>query len=433
MGKSRLLIAALAFAVAGPIAGSVRADEADARKAARELNALTGMDTVKGRLKEMLEEKGKGARLVAEIAALAKEKKVQLSYNAAYVLALTAGEDKDLSASEAFFRICMNAAAKLQSPQRLLESYGGLIDVLYEAKKYPEAANVCRELLELKTDDGKPRIVIRAFTNRFGEYDFIEDDAFDSAKRLRPGVHRLLIQAMAKQGKFDQALKLVDNLIKATDHWQERALRGWVLREAGQYADAAKVYEEVINRVQKDTDIDAEDRDQAEDRYRYILSNVYVDMRQIDKAAEQLQTLMKKKPDEPGYLNDLGYIWADHEMKLEEAEKMIRRALELDAKRRKDDPELKETENGAYLDSLGWVLFKQKRSKEALKELLKAVEDKAAQHIEIFDHLGDVYLSLGDRAKALDAWRQGLKFVGEGRRELERKEIVERKIEKHSK
>ena len=48
-------------------------------------------------------------------------------------------------------------------------------------------------------------------------------------------------------------------------------------------------------------------------------------------------------------------------------------------------------DNGAYLDSLGWVLFRQQRFKEAKEALLKAVEDKSAQHIEIYDHLGDTY------------------------------------------
>ena len=57
------------------------------------------------------------------------------------------------------YRILTERAVKLQSPQKLTESYGGLIDLYYDAKKYAEAAKVCREVLELKTTDGKPRDV----------------------------------------------------------------------------------------------------------------------------------------------------------------------------------------------------------------------------------------------------------------------------------
>ena len=57
-------------------------------------------------------------------------------------------------------------------------------------------------------------------------------------------------------------------------------------------------------------------------------------------------------------------------------------------------------DNGAYLDSLAWVLYKKKQYKEAKEILLKAVEDKESQHIEIYDHLGDVYLVLGEREAA---------------------------------
>ena len=109
---------------------------------------------------------------------------------------------------------------------------------------------------------------------------------------------------------------------------------------------------------------------------------------------------------------------------------------ELDRKRRKANPKLKpedDRDNGAYLDSLGWVLFKKKQHKEAKEVLLKAVEDKNAQHIEIYDHLGDVYLALGEREAAIKAYQRGLECAGESRREQERKADVEKKLEKLNK
>ena len=400
-------------------------------KKLKDLNAVTGNEALVGALKVLLEDKQSAKQLVAAAVPIAKEKKLALSYNAALVLALLSAERKDMASSEIFYRICMAQAAKLQSARKLLQSYGGLIDLYDDNKKYEDSARICQELLELKTDDGKPRIVLTAYTTKFGDVDFKEDEAFDTASRLRPGVHRLLIQAITKQGKYDKALELVDNLLKASDHWGERQLKGWVLRQAGKFEEAAKVYEDVLERIGKDKDLEPEEKELDLDRYRYILSNVFLDMGKVDLASEQLEQLLAKKPNDPGYNNDLGYIWADNGIKLEEAEKMIRKALDLDRKKRQGSPDFDpndDHDNGAYLDSLGWVLFKRGKYEEAKKYLVEAAQDKATQHIEIFDHLGDVHIKLGEKAEALAAWRKGLEYVGDDRRDRERKAIVEKKI-----
>ncbi len=415
---------------------SARADEAADRRELTRLNEVTGGEPRAGALMELLENKEKTKHLIQYALPLAREEKTDLlHYNSALLLGLAAAEMKDMPAAEAYLRVCMKQAAKLQSVRKLLESYGGLIELYYGQKQYDAAARICRELLDLKTDDGTPRIVYRAYSTRSDETDFFEEDSFDSAKRLRPTVHQMLIKALAKQGKYDQALTLVDGLIKQQDHWLERQLKGWVLKEAGKLPEAAKVYEDVISRVNKDDQIDSEVREEYSTRYRYELSNLYVEMNKIDKASEQLQQLIKANPKQPGFYNDLGYILADHDMKLDEAEKLVQKALDLDRAQRKEskdfDPKT-DHDNGAYLDSLGWVYFKQKKLKEAKELLQKAVEDKSSQHIEIYDHLGDVHMALGDREAALAAWQEGLKHVREDdRREQERRAAVQRKLEKY--
>lgn len=446
MGRPTILFSALlAWLVAGPISDRAAFGQEDAKEGAKEptlskklaeLNVISGTDAARGALKELLENKEEARRLLIEALTLTKEKDAPLSYNAAHILARTAVGLKDVKAAEHFYRICMDQANRLLSPQKLLESYGELIDIYYDHKMYAKSAALCRELLEHKGDDKKERWILEVVPTPFGEPSFEKHNGYDFVAPFRPAVHRLLIQALAKQGKYEQALKMIDTLIEARDHWREHQLRAWVLREAGQYAESAKTYENVIEQIQKDRRLDPEERDLYEERNRYILSNVYVDLRKIDKATEQLQSLIKSKPDDPGYHNDLGYIWADNDMNLEEAEKLVRRALELDRKRRQENPDLskdQDRDNGAYLDSMGWVLHKRGKNKEALEYLLKAIEDKNAQHIEIYDHLGDVYMALGNRDKAVEAWRQGLKVVGEGRREAQRREVVERKLEKHAK
>jgi tetratricopeptide (TPR) repeat protein len=410
---------------------SVKAAETDdLGQRLTELNRITGTRPLRGELQRLTKNPEKTKALISYAWGKLKERKEPFSYNAAYLLALASQDVGNTAASVAFYRTCAGQAVKLESTTKIIQSYGGFIDLLYEAKKYDDTVRVCREILEMKPPVQKPRLVLLCSTNRFGEADFEELENYNAAAVVRPAVHRILVQATAKQGKFDQALKMIDNLLKAQDTWEERELKGLVLREAGKYAEAAKVYEGVLQKVRDDKELSPKKRDLLEDQSRYILSNIYVDLNQVNKAADELQILVKKHPSEPGYQNDLGYIWADHDMNLAESEKLIRKALELDRARRQKNPKLDTGDNGAYLDSLGWVLFKQKKLKEAKLELEKAVKDKASQHIEIYDHLGDVLMALGERDAAVAAWRRGLEVAGSTPREQQRRTEVTRKIER---
>jgi tetratricopeptide (TPR) repeat protein len=433
MAMRRMMLGALTACLVGlTTPAAVPAGETSFKTEIEQLNRLTGQDPMQGELHQLLNSPDKAKGLVKAALPLA-EKKEGLSYNAALVLGLAAADQKDLKASETFLRVCVSEGVMVQSTRKLAQAYGTLIELLYEAKRYADCARVCKEVLDLKTDTATPRLVLRAYTDDSGDTDFIEDNGFHTAKRLQPMVARYLVRAQAKQGKYDQALALADKLAKGEADWRGQHLKGWVLREAGRYDEAAKVYESVLVQIGRDPDLDQEERDEVSERLRQELSNLYVDLKQIDRAVEQLEMLVKKRPDEAGYYNDLGYILADHDMRLDEAEQMIRKALDLDRERRKKapgyDPKT-DHDSGAYLDSLGWVLFKKKQYPEAKKYLELAVEDKNAQHLEIYDHLGDVLLAQGDHDGALRAWQKGLEVAGEDRRDQERRVQVEKKIAK---
>jgi tetratricopeptide (TPR) repeat protein len=423
-------LALVAVALSGGLALPARGDDDALGRQLAELNQVTGSGPVAGRLRQVLQSPDKGKALVSFAWGRLKDKKQPFSYNAAYILAAAAQDNGNIEASAAFYRACARQGIELESASKIGQAYGGLIDVLWENKKFDETARVCREILEMKAPEERPRIVLLATTSpTTGDADFAELDHYNSAAFVRHEVHKILIQAITEQGKFDQALQLADNLLKAQDSWDLLELKGWVLRKAGKDAAAAKAYEGVLERIRTDKELDPKRKDTVEDVSRRILSSIYTDLDKIDRATEQLQILVKKHPDDAGYQNDLGYIWADHDIKLDEAEKLIRRALELDQHRRKKNPKVDTGENGAYLDSLGWVLFKKKRLKEAKEVLLKAIEDKESQHIEIFDHLGDVHMALGERAEAVAAWQRGLKTPMTSPRDQKLRERVEKKIQ----
>jgi predicted negative regulator of RcsB-dependent stress response len=78
---------------------------------------------------------------------------------------------------------------------------------------------------------------------------------------------------------------------------------------------------------------------------------------------------------------------------------------------------------------MGWVLFKQKKHKEALPFLKKASEDEEeGAHLEIWDHLGDVYSALDMKKEAIAAWQKGLTMDDVSKRDVERRKAVTKKL-----
>jgi Flp pilus assembly protein TadD len=116
--------------------------------------------------------------------------------------------------------------------------------------------------------------------------------------------------------------------------------------------------------------------------------------------------------------NDLGYQLADLNRKLDEAERLIRRALELDHLQKVDQLE-DAGESAAYLDSLGWVLFRRGRLPEA-RELLEraAAQPEGAADPTIWDHLGDVCARLDRPQDAATAWRRAQELYRTEKRSL---------------
>ncbi|MFO0880094.1 MAG: tetratricopeptide repeat protein [Gemmataceae bacterium] len=377
----------------------------DLRKLALSLNEVTGADPMRGVLQDLIANPTKTRKLVAQATKMTDETPQPFNRNATFLLALVAENLKDVDASARFYRLNAKQSLGLLSERSMAQAYVGLIQLYADNKRFADSEKVCKEFLALE-----------------GE----EDDAVE---RLKPLVMRRMILAIAKQGSPDRALKMVDDLIKGDPrNWLHRGLKAQVLRESDRLDDAGKVYLDVIERIEKDTRLEKEEKQDYIDEYRYFLAGIFIDQGNVDKASEQLKILLGREPNNPTYNNDLGYIWADRGINLPEAEKMIRRAIEEERKLRKKLRIDGDQDNAAYLDSLGWVLHKQGRNKEALEALQAATRQKEGQHLEIFDHLAEVQFTLGEKQEALATWKKGLEFATTSKRDQKRKVEVEKKI-----
>jgi tetratricopeptide (TPR) repeat protein len=146
-----------------------------------------------------------------------------------------------------------------------------------------------------------------------------------------------------------------------------------------------------------------------DDELLYQIGVIYGEAKRTDESLQAMQRALEKNPANANALNWIGYTLAERGERLDEAEAMIRRALEI----RPDD--------GFMTDSLGWVHYMRARElkesgrvAESKNELQRAIEtlERAATLSNgdpvISEHLGDAWLLRGDRKRALAHYREAL-------------------------
>lgn len=131
------------------------------------------------------------------------------------------------------------------------------------------------------------------------------------------------------------------------------------------------------------------------DKYHFMLGAMYDEAKNKPAVVEQMRKAIELNPKNAAALNYLGYTLAEQGNSLDEAESLIRRALEL------------EPDDGFFVDSLGWVYYQRGDAKAAVKQLERAVE-LAGDDPTVIEHLGDAYKQAGRTPEALRAFRDAL-------------------------
>ncbi|MFL9893505.1 tetratricopeptide repeat protein [Paraburkholderia sp. RL17-383-BIF-A] len=193
-------------------------------------------------------------------------------------------------------------------------------------------------------------------------------------------------QLLAKQGKTDDARKLLANL-QAPDP-RDQAL---ILRTDAAILFDAKRYPEAETRLQQAT---AQFPDDPDLTYDYAMSAEKTGHYDIMEA--QLRKLIQTQPDNPQAYNALGYSLADRNQRLAEADKLVEKASSL-------------APNDAFImDSVGWVKYRMGDTSDAIKLLRKAYDMQP--NAEIGAHLGEVLWKTGNQDQARAAFRDARKL-----------------------
>ncbi len=121
---------------------------------------------------------------------------------------------------------------------------------------------------------------------------------------------------------------------------------------------------------------------------------------QSDRAEALFEESIRLFPEVSEAFNYLAFLWAQNNVKLDRALDYSRRALAA----KPDDP--------AYLDTLGWVLFRQGKLEEALVQVSLAAQK--ADDDEIGFHMGEIFEAMGKPVEAAVWWRKSAELNPSG-------------------
>ena len=215
-----------------------------------------------------------------------------------------------------------------------------------------------RELLSVGDEDPlyiRSRTLAAFYARQEEQFERAKDILYEAWLQTKQSRDILPFYAAALKdaGKIDESLKLLEEQLKLdsfnADLWYEYAL---MLHQAGRIDDSIAAVEEVI----------------------------------------------AKNPNHAAALNHMAYTLAEEGRNLERAEALVKRALQI------------VPGDSSFIDTLGWVYYKQERYELAEVELKKAVELSNSEWV-IVEHYGDVLIELEREPEALSFYRQALEQI----------------------
>jgi len=158
-------------------------------------------------------------------------------------------------------------------------------------------------------------------------------------------------------------------------------------KNSKKYEKAAKYYSEIINSLNKDSQIKSD--------VLYRRGGSYERLGNYEDADKDLLNSLKINPNDAYVLNYLAYSWLERDYKINEAIEMLETAYAL----KSNDPYI--------IDSIGWAYFMVEDYLKAEKFMRRAVELMPGDPI-VNDHYGDILWKLNRKIQARYFWENVL-------------------------
>ncbi len=260
---------------------------------------------------------------------------------------------------------------------------------------------------------------------QLGEYDgaIAAFTAAHTASPRDPDLDAYLVQAQLAARRYERAeASASDALTRSPSHTRLVRLRAQALSKLGRGTEATKLLEDGIAKRPDSREYVVgladlySDQKRTDDAVRLLeeartqhgddealtlqLATVYEAGDRITDAEKELRRLLARDPRNANALNSLSYMFAQRGVRGIEAVELAQRAVDL------------EPDNPAYLDTLGWALFKIGKVDEADPPLTRAAGALVGSSV-IQEHHGDVLARRGKPADAIKAWERALAGDGE--------------------
>ncbi len=287
-----------------------------------------------------------------------------------------------------FFEMTENEGEKPEDRPDLLRRSYALIETLEKA--HPES--------------GKPHTIHGDFLLRDGDVQGARTE-FRKALELEPDrfpIHAQIMQLNLQLGDHESQVKEAARTIDLFPTSPEPYLyKGIAHSQLGQH-------EQAIESLVAGRDL-VVDNPPLTAQFWSSLGEAYNRAKQFEKSDQAYDKALALQPDDPTTLNNYAYYLSVRGVQLEKAERMSKRSNEL------------APGQPSYQDTYAWVLFRLKRYDEARSWMEKAISASSRPDGELLEHYGDILYEQGEKALALEQWKQARERGGAS-------EAIDRKI-----
>lgn len=288
-----------------------------------------------------------------------------------------------------------------------------------------EAENIARRMYMQRPQDPEVAVLLARMQKGANHADAAIKtlESFLAGQTPTTSVVQALTELYRDAGRNTDALALAEKYFKAQpDSALWRGVYADELIAAKRNKDAEDLLRDGLNRAPQSALLEAEltalltDQDRWTDaiavkkaflqatrptpKQLYDLSHLYQQAGDMDNTLAVLRQTLTIAPYHAGANNDLGYFLAERNEKIDEARKLVERAVEA------------MPNNAAFVDSLGWVAYKEGKFEEAVSHLSRAVNLPRGRDPQLLAHLGDALIRTKDNDQARQYYQEALEMLG---------------------
>lgn len=280
----------------------------------------------------------------------------------------------------------LNQTFEMETQVNLLIGY--LQDIANDPKRMKEGLKLAEQLIDQNPTNAN---LIALYGQVLWNMNQQEDAAFQFKKSLAldPSSYNIWQQLLVTYTAPNKA----DSLIK----YSEKALKLYPNQAMLHYLNGIgwnnkKNYTKSIASIQRAIDLQP-------DESKELLSDMYAAMgdaynadKNFKASDESYEKAISLNPNNVSVLNNYSYYLSVRKQRLEYAEKMSKKTLEL------------QPGEATFLDTYGWILFQQDKYEQAKKYIEDALKANPEAEGTLWEHLGDVYFKLNLTEKAVEYW-----------------------------